>query len=313
MLYSITARTHRKLATLAGACSALSILLLPHAAPLLAETVPSTFQERIDAAARALEKEPRVGHLSLQQRQALTEFVVGNMLFVVAHELGHAAISEMNLPVLGGEEDAADSFAIITGLTIGTAFSHRVLVEAARGWFLTDRRETKEGEPLACYDEHGLNKQRAYQIVCLMVGSDPTEFKDLAEETKLPEDCQASCRRDYRVASRSWDAVLKPHLHAAEKKTPIEVAYDEGKGDLALFARTFRDIGFLEAIAARAAEKLDWNGPLGLKMRSCGEVNAYWNKPDRTVHICYEMAQEFAQLYRDYGPDRKFFKQKRSQ
>ena len=38
----------------------------------------------------------------------------------------------------------------------------------------------------AYYGRHGLNEQRAYQIVCLMVGSDPVRFKALADETKLP-------------------------------------------------------------------------------------------------------------------------------
>jgi hypothetical protein len=55
-----------------------------------------------------------------------------------------------------------------------------VLIEAAEGWFMADRRDQKMGDKVAYYDEHGLNQQRAYQIVCLMVGSDDEEFKDLA-------------------------------------------------------------------------------------------------------------------------------------
>ena len=35
-----------------------------------------------------------------------------------------------------------------------------------------------------------MNLQRAYQIVCFMVGSDPEKYKELADETKLPEDRQ---------------------------------------------------------------------------------------------------------------------------
>ena len=50
------------------------------------------------------------------------------MLFVVAHEMGHAVISELKLPVLGREEDAADTFAIIAALTgVANDFSYRVL------------------------------------------------------------------------------------------------------------------------------------------------------------------------------------------
>ena len=59
------------------------------------------------------------------------------MLFVMAHEMGHVAMGEMEIPVLGREEDAADSFAILNALTLGHDFAHRVLVAAAKGWFLS--------------------------------------------------------------------------------------------------------------------------------------------------------------------------------
>jgi Putative metallopeptidase len=89
----------------------------------------------------------------------------------------------MGLPVLGRMEDAADSFAALRLIRVGSDFSHCVLTEAAKGWFLADRRDQKTGDNVAFYDEHGLNQQRAYEIVCLMVGSDEQKFKDLAKET----------------------------------------------------------------------------------------------------------------------------------
>ena len=71
------------------------------------------------------------------------------MLFAAGHELGHGVIREFELPVLGREEDAADSFAIFAALQIGTEFSHRVLMEAVKGWFLGDKRDKKLGEKFA--------------------------------------------------------------------------------------------------------------------------------------------------------------------
>jgi hypothetical protein len=51
------------------------------------------FQERIDAAVRALrENNPRFKALSPQRVQALAEFVSGNMLFVLLHEMAHVSI-----------------------------------------------------------------------------------------------------------------------------------------------------------------------------------------------------------------------------
>src|SRR5262249_26638329 len=60
----------------------------------------------IDEAVKALETVPRLKELSPQAKRQLVEFVTGNTLFVVAHELGHGVINEMKMPVLGREEDA---------------------------------------------------------------------------------------------------------------------------------------------------------------------------------------------------------------
>jgi hypothetical protein len=70
------------------------------------------FQARIDAAVLALrEDHPKFKSASPQYVQGLAEFVSGNMLFVLLHELAHVSITQMGLPVLGRMEDAADSFA----------------------------------------------------------------------------------------------------------------------------------------------------------------------------------------------------------
>jgi len=133
----------------------------------------SPTEPKIDAVVKALGSVARLKKLSPAKKKQLVEFVIGNTLFVMAHELGHGLINEMNMPVLGRDEDAADSFAIVTALKIGSEFSERVLIEAAKGQVLSSKRDKKEGNALAFYDEHGLDLQRAYNIVCYMFGSNP--------------------------------------------------------------------------------------------------------------------------------------------
>jgi hypothetical protein len=83
------------------------------------------FQARIDAAALALrDSNPQLKSLSPKYLQGLAEFVSGNMLFVLLHELAHASITQMGLPVLGRMEDAADSCAA-PGLIGGVFFIWR--------------------------------------------------------------------------------------------------------------------------------------------------------------------------------------------
>jgi hypothetical protein len=288
----------------------LTIVLLLAAAPVLAQSPPTQslqsvsekFQARIDAAALALGSSPRYKGLSPKYRLGLTEFAVGNMLFVLLHELAHAAISEMRLPVLGKQEDAADSYAAVRLITIGSVFTHRVLAEAARGWFLSDRRDRNGGEKIEYYDEHGLDRQRAYQIVCFMVGSDPEKFRDLANETKLPVDRQQSCARDYGDASYAWDLVLQPHLRAPDQlRTKIDITYGESKGRVALAGEALRSVELLETVAQATSDRLVWPSPIELELQTCGSPEAYWTSKTRKVTLCYEMAVDFADLYRAYG------------
>jgi hypothetical protein len=278
------------------------------APPLRADGLPTAaemFQAAIDDAARELGKEPQLRRLTPQQRRARAEFVFGNMLFVMIHELGHALVSELDLMVLGREEDVADAYATIGVLKCGADFARRVLVEAAKGWFLTAQRDRKAGEVPQYYERHGLDEQRAYQIVCLMFGSDPVRFKDLADETELPQERRRSCGWDYDTASRSWDRALAPHQRIAGQPKPrIEVIYGEGKGKLAAYARIFSATRFLETVVEQVADRFAWPAPIVVEMRSCGEPNARWTIPTRRLHVCYELAEEFVELYRDYGVGR---------
>ena len=261
----------------------------------------STFQARVEEVARTLEKSPAFKNLSQQQRIDRVEFIVGNTLFRLAHEMGHVLINELKLPILGREEDAADTYAAVTMLKIGSSFSLRVLTNAAKGLFLDDQREQQTGEKPLYYEEHDLSPQRAYQIVCLMVGSDPDKFKELAEEVKMPSLRQESCKRDFREASSSWAEVLKPHMRLPEDPgTKIDVVYGDGKGDFDGWARSFRTLRLLETVAARTKTDFTLPNAITLEMKSCGHPGTFFDTDTRTVTICYEQAFDFGQLYLAY-------------
>jgi Putative metallopeptidase len=142
------------------ACAVLFVLLLG-ATSARSQTPPAQTPApgtKMDDAVHELSSDPRLKNMPQPQQRDLIEFVTGNMLFVGFHELGHAVIQELGLPVLGRQEDAADSFATLALLKLGTNFSLNMLVQAARGWFLMARRDRKEGDALQFYDEHGLDK-----------------------------------------------------------------------------------------------------------------------------------------------------------
>jgi Putative metallopeptidase len=190
---------------------------------------------------------------------------------------------------------------LFTLLKIGTSFSQRVLANASQGWFLNERRDEQTRATPLYYDEHDLSPQRAYWIVCLMVGSDPVKFKKLADEAKMPESRQQSCKENYTKASRSWDTVLAPYRRSPDQPaTKINISYGDAEGNLEGFARTFRAIRILETVAERSASGYVWAAPFTLEMRSCEGPNAGWDDETRTVKICYQLPFDFAQLYLAY-------------
>ena len=163
------------------------------------------------------------------------------------------------------------------------------------GWFLASKRDKKLGNALAFYDEHGLDLQRAYNVVCLMVGSDPEKYKALAVDTKLPEERQTSCVWEWKNTSWSWNEMLKPHLRSADQpKVTVKVEYEETE-TYAIQAQVLRHMGLLEALAVNAADRYAWTNPFSIMARSCGEANARWRT--RTLTLCYELVDEFIELF----------------
>jgi hypothetical protein len=301
--------SRRAAGAIAAALSLLSCTAVPALAQPAAPTAPispvppSTFQTRIEAAAQALQNNPRLKNLTQQQRVERVNFVVGNTLVLLLHEIGHVLVSEFQLPVLGREEDAADTYAALSMLRIGTSFSVQSLADAAKGWFFDARRDQEIGDSPLYYDEHNVSAQRAYQIVCLMVGSDPEKFKSLADQAKMPEERQKTCKRDYRKASEAWDAVLAPHLRQpGQPETKINVVYGDGKGMYDVLANMFRSIRFLETVAEHARERYLWPHPWTLQMESCGRPGSDYDTDTRIVTMCYEQAFDFVQLYSAYVP-----------
>jgi Putative metallopeptidase len=260
------------------------------------------FQAGLDQAADMAKEISWLQDLSPEQRKDLIEFVAGNLLFTLAHELGHALITEMGLYVLGREEDAADSYAIFGMLSVGSLVSDRILTHATTGWFLSDERNQKQGIGLAFYDEHSLDRQRAYEIVCLMVGSDPQRFAEAAIKANLPEDRQETCQGDYSNVSWSWTTALKPHLRSPDKpKQTINVVYGPVEAQYEPLVKIFRTIRLLETGADFAANRYVWRRPITFEMSTCGAPSAGFDLRAQKITICYELALDFAMLYRDYG------------
>lgn len=240
------------------------------------------------------------------QAQDITDeeaaFVLHNSEFIIEHEIGHLFIGEFNLPVLGKEEDAADSLAAWLLLTSSDAEAPDILIDSADGWYFSQDADGVDAaeDDSYYYDEHSLDLQRAYSIVCMMVGADPEGYADIAEAYELPEDRVDTCGGIYQQVDASWTTLLEPYLRGdGDEGETISFVYEESQADPEM-AQFFQDSEFLEKSAALVTDKVILPRPLTFVAKDCGEENAYYSYSDAQVTFCYELPAFYVNLYRNY-------------
>lgn len=137
--------------------------------------------------------------------------------FIFAHEFAHALIHNFNLPVLGREEDAADGIATVLLLKAEEGATYAA--EAAEFW---DGFSGRQNPPqLVEYaDNHSFDRQRAYNILCWVGGSDEAILQALAENEIVPEERLASCPAEWQLLRESAEQVLDPHLKHGANLAP---------------------------------------------------------------------------------------------
>jgi hypothetical protein len=132
--------------------------------------------------------------------------------FILVHEFGHAFVDAFDLPVLGREEDAADAVATVF-LTRAVDNGNEYAFDAARFFNALSGRQRKLA-PADYFDEHSLDKQRAYSIVCWIAGSGEQAYNDVAKLQILSEERQRRCPAEYQQKVEAVEQLLKPHARA---------------------------------------------------------------------------------------------------
>ncbi|MEV8465195.1 DUF4344 domain-containing metallopeptidase [Fluviibacterium sp. DFM31] len=209
---------------------------------------------------------------------AVAAFVEANLISIFYHEIGHALIDQLALPIFGQEEDAADVFSI---LMIDALFeedsAQAIAYDAALGFLAEAELRDATGDEIAWWDVHGVDEQRFYTTTCLFYGANPEVRDDLARDLALPEERADYCVEEFDLAAESWGIALE------------EIA--DGPGQLLLYVEDGSEGWMAEVIGAEVEE---FNALFGLKrdidvwVMVCEEANAFYDPDTTELIFCVE-------------------------
>lgn len=203
-------------------------------------------------------------------------------LAVFYHEMGHALIDVMELPVLGLEEDAADVLSVVLINELWEEADSEEKLRAAAGFWSQSAADWAEsGEAPDYGGVHSPDERRYFTYVCLYYGADPEARQELAADLGLSEDRAESCPDEYQLANDSWGPYLD-ELYDAGAGTSL--IWEEGQDEENPFVAMMKEeVAYLNSI-------LTLPKPLIVRVAACDEPNAFYDPEEVSVTMCMELA-----------------------
>ncbi len=228
-----------------------------------------------------------MGGVALAQEASEEDaFVEANILAIFYHELGHAVIDLMEVPIFGQEEDAADVMSVLLIDWLFEEDSAQAIAYDSAFGFLNDPEGTEDVE---YWGVHGPDEQRFYNHVCLFYGANPDVRDDLADDLGLPEERADSCPEEYEQAADSWSAIFDA---MAAQATGVPMVFLPGYGP---------DAEIINPILQ--SEVADMNADMRLPQKltvivdSCDEANAFYGPQEVSVTFCTEFVPHLRELF----------------
>ncbi len=225
-----------------------------------------------------------------RRQDPVERFVESNLTETIYHELGHALIDVLDLPVFGPEEFAVDLFAIVMinrmhdeDTAVQMAFDIAAAYDAGA------MKESTAGRGPAMWDVHGSDRQRYFNLACHMYGANPYARDRIADQLGLPDARAETCQEEYALTSRAWGNVLDRMMANGPGRSLVLDATVTGRSHLEVF---------VAAEVARINAKLSLPARLRVTVEDCGQVNAFYDPSESQIIICTEMGGHLAGLVR---------------
>lgn len=242
-------------------------------------------------------------------QSATIDFILGNSLFVLLHEFGHAVIRDFEIPILGLEETSADTLAAV-GMIIADEFQtdrqprlSEYLAMAILGNLLIWQTGLEKGsDEILYWAQHEVSVRRATRTTCLLYGSDPEEFRWLAEAIEMPESRRDVCADEFIVAKQSAQKVVSTFAklvseHPDLERTVIEIKYGRPRNpNQERLLKIIQEIKLVEQVADHIRNRYILPDSVTLRVKPCLSPNAYWDPEYRELIFCLELLEGLEKL-----------------
>ena len=135
--------------------------------------------------------------------------IIGPLVDVFLHEVGHAVFDFNKIPILGREEDAADQFAAYLWLQSDNSDTRRLLAGVAYEYTRDTAAPTKNKNPFA--DAHGLPMRRFYNILWLMDPIPRSSGRWCLRATFRRSE-RSGCEDEYAQVKRAMIVLIDPFV-----------------------------------------------------------------------------------------------------
>lgn len=265
----------------------------------------------VAAASRAAAQAPRTqpaADADALRRDPVNAFVLGNVEYIVLHELAHVIIDDLQVPVIGPLEGAADYIAT-TVLIRADQFdpdaadrARNYLLATANGLATSWDVGLTTGREAQFWDTHALTIQRFYQIICLVYGSNPQAFQDLPKQLGMPAKRTAGCEQEFSRANRTLTWLLDNYGRGRNDPPGADVSLEFESPPTrvsASMASVIRASGMLNNTIRLLRERFALPQPLDIVFRTCHAPQANWLPAQREVVLCYELLDAYYLLGTD--------------
>jgi len=142
----------------------------------------------------------------------LGKAVVSATVFTTLHEVGHALVELLRLPILGNEEDAADRIAAVYLLRDPDIGADRALAAA----------DATGAMASIDWDTHPMGTQRRYNIMCLALGALNDPRLSMVGEDDFNKNRLPGCASEHVRARESLDRLLAPHYRWKKQSSRLD-------------------------------------------------------------------------------------------